>query len=322
MTLPEPTPRLTSPIAARAPGAFSEFHADDFDAARLAQRKGSLTVSLCLPAHNEAETIGDIVRSIRRNLIHDVPLVDEMIVIDDASTDRTAEIAAAAGATVLDSAQVLVEQGSRRGKGEALWKSVAAARGDLLVWIDADLTSFVPSFVTGLLGPLIADPSVMLVKGFYERPGGADETGGGRVTELVARPLLATWFLELTGIHQPLGGEYAARRTVLERVPFAGGYGVDIGLLIDIANGWGVETIAQVDLGVRGHRNRPLSELGPQAMAVLTTTLRRAGVDVPPQALLPVPGKASHLVDVADRPPLVEIEIAVSRGAPRHASGR
>ncbi|MEO9223686.1 MAG: glycosyltransferase [Acidimicrobiales bacterium] len=124
MTLPEPTPRLTSPIAARAPGAFSTSHADDFDAARLAQRKGSLTVSLCLPAHDEAETIGDIVRSIRRNLMHDVPLVDEMIVIDDASTDRTAEIATAAGATVLDSAQVLVEQGSRRGKGEALWKSV------------------------------------------------------------------------------------------------------------------------------------------------------------------------------------------------------
>jgi glucosyl-3-phosphoglycerate synthase len=283
------------------------FDASEFAAVELAAAKGTTTISVCLPAHDEAATIGDIVRAIRRDLVEAVELVDEVLVIDDASTDDTAAVAQAAGANVISTAQLLPELGVRRGKGEALWKSVAAAAGDLIVWLDADLAMFSSSFVTGLLGPLLTRPDTALVKGFYERPGGDDDTGGGRVTELVARPLLATWFPELSGIFQPLGGEYAASRHVLERVRFAGGYGVDIGLLIDIANGWGVDAIAQVDLGVRSHRNRPLEQLGPQALAVMTTALRRAGIDLPADPELVRPDGSRVAVDVSDRPPLAQL---------------
>ena len=302
---------MTASDAPASPGSpapsRSLFDASEFAAADLVDRKGSTTISVCLPAHDEAATVGTIVETIRRDLIERVRLVDEVLVIDDASTDATAAVAAAAGATVIASEAVLPEQGTRRGKGEALWKSVAAASGDLVVWLDADLSMFASSFVTGLVGPLLLRPELALVKGYYERPGGGDHTGGGRVTELVARPLLTTWFPELAGILQPLGGEYAGRREVFERVRFAGGYGVDIALLIDIANGWGVDAIAQVDLGVRSHRNRPLDQLGPQALAVMTAALRRAGIDVPPNPTLTRPDGSTVAVDVTDRPPLAQL---------------
>lgn len=283
--------------------------AADYSLATLLAQKGETTVSVCLPARDEAATVGPIVDSIVSHFgahaEHRVPLVDEVIVMDDDSTDATASIAGAAGAKVVRVAEVLPDAGSGRGKGNVLWKSVAASSGDIVVWIDADLRSFTPSYIVGLLGPLLADPDIALVKGFYERPEHAG-TGGGRTTELMARPLLATLFPHLSGIHQPLGGEYASRRAILEQVPFAQGYGVETGLLIDIADLVGVDRIAQVDLGVRSHRHRPLRSLSVQAMEVLHAALRRAdGVDaIALSTLLARPDGASIDAQVAERPPL------------------
>ncbi len=289
------------------------FHHRDFNAADLATRKqgSSLSsvssISVCLPARNEAPTVGAIVATIRRELVEAVPLVDEIVVIDDHSTDATAEVAAAAGARVVRAADVLPSYGDGHGKGEALWKSLHVAGGDLIVWCDADIREFEPRFVVGLIGPLLLHPHLAFVKGCYERPA-TGELGGGRVTELVARPLLSLLFPHLASIHQPLAGEYAGRRQVLEKLPFVQGYGVDIGLLIDVANLVGVEGIAQVDLGTRLHRNRSLEQLSPQAMAVMQTALRRAGTGLAPTAAsLRRPGCPPVEVDVADRPPLCEV---------------
>ena len=284
--------------------------AGDYSLTALCEKKGTTTISVCIPARDEAATIGAIVDSI---VTHFGPhadgchaLVDEVIVMDDRSTDATAEIAAAAGARVVSVNSVLPGAGVGSGKGNVLWKSVAASAGDIIVWIDADLRSFTPSYVLGLLGPLLDDPDVALVKGFYDRPeqGGV---GGGRTTELMARPLLATFFPELAEIRQPLGGEYASRRSILEQVPFAQGYGVEIGLLIDISRLVGVERIAQVDLGTRAHRNRPLKALSPQAMEVLHAALRRAGVADRERLsrVLARPDVAPVEVQTDERPPLL-----------------
>ena len=256
------------------------FSARDFDPRRLAARKEELgvTVSLCIPARDEAATIGRIVDIARRRLVEAVPLLDEILVIDDHSTDGTADVAAAAGAKVVHSAEVLPEAGPGTGKGDAIWKSLSASSGDLVAWVDGDITDFGPRFVTGLLGPLLTSPSVQFVKGFYRRPGGSVAGGGGRVTELVARPLIARLFPHLTGIVQPLAGEYAGRRPVLEALPIVCGWGVDLALVIDVVARHGLPALAQVDLGTRRHRHRPLDELSPQAMAILTTAFRRAGI--------------------------------------------
>lgn len=285
--------------------------AADFSLGALLARKGDTTVSVCLPARDEAATVGPIVDSIvshfGRRADGSESLVDEVIVMDDRSTDATAAVAAAAGATVIPVADVLPEAGAGSGKGNALWKSVAASTGDVIVWVDADLRSFTPSYVLGLVGPLLHDPDVALVKGFYDRPeqGGA---AGGRTTELMARPLLSTFFPELAHIRQPLGGEYAGRRTILERVPFAQGYGVETGLLIDIARLVGVDRIAQVDLGVRAHRHRPLRSLSPQAMEVLHAALRRSdAVDTTRlSTVFDRPDSARHAIQVDERPPLAD----------------
>ncbi|MEM8707045.1 MAG: glucosyl-3-phosphoglycerate synthase [Actinomycetota bacterium] len=281
------------------------FDAADFGLARLLEAKGTTTVSVCLPARNEAETVGSIVAGIRP--LERAGLVDEIIVMDDRSTDATAAIAGEAGARVISVPDVLPEAGTATGKGNVLWASVAASDGDVIVWVDADLRSFGPSYVTGLLGPLLTDPDVTLVKGFYDRPE-VDGVGGGRTTELMARPVLATFFPELSEIRQPLGGEYASRRSVLERLPFAQGYGVETGLLIDIARRWGVSRITQVDLGVRAHRHQPLSALSPQAMEVLHAAMRRAGVDAATLGrVLARPGTAPVEVRVDERPPLIDV---------------
>jgi glucosyl-3-phosphoglycerate synthase len=281
-------------------------HHHEFDAQRLADRRSGQTVSVCLPARNEADTVGAIVRTIRQRLMEDVALVDEVLVVDDHSTDRTAAIAAAEGARVIDAATVLPEYGEGHGKGEALWKSLYASTGDVVVWCDADVRGFGPHFVTGLLGPLLTTDAAF-VKGFYDRSGDGP-VGGGRVTELVARPLLTLLFPALAPIAQPLGGEYAGRREVLEQVPFVQGYGVEMGLLVDLATRFGVQAIAQVDLGERRHRNRPLDELAPQALAVLHTALRRAGVtEVGDVSTLHRHGQPAAEVTVAERPPLVEV---------------
>jgi glucosyl-3-phosphoglycerate synthase len=203
---------------------------------------------------------------------------------------------------------VLPELGPGAGKGEALWKSVAASAGDLIAWLDADITDFDARFVVGLLGPLLTTPELSFVKGFYDRPSDQGE-GGGRVTELVARPLVALLFPELASIVQPLAGEYAGRRGTLERLPFVQGYGVDLGLLIDLARTEGTEALAQVDLGTRRHRNRPLRDLGPQALAVMQTALRRAGTGLGTETLtLAPPGAPPVAVDVAERPPLSSVD--------------
>jgi glucosyl-3-phosphoglycerate synthase len=304
-------------VLTRVPGdapRTRSFHHREFDAAELAESKGSTTVSVCLPARNEAATVGDIVTSLRTELVEAVPLVDEVLVIDDHSDDRTAQVARRAGARVVSAADVLADHGEGHGKGEVLWKSVFESTGDLIVWCDADITDFGTRFVTGVLGPLLTEPEVGFVKGFYHRP--EEAGGGGRVTELVARPLLSMFFPELCDVIQPLSGEYGGRREVLEQVPFAQGYGVEAGLLIDVTRRFGIDAIAQVDLDVRHHRHRPLEQLAPQAMAVAQIILHRAGPElVDSTGTLLRPGRVPSDIDVSDRPPLVELSQYLSRSA-------
>jgi glucosyl-3-phosphoglycerate synthase len=267
-------------------------------AEELIAAKRGRTVSVVLPALNEEETVGAVVTAVRAA----GALVDEVVVLDGGCTDRTAERARAAGALVIDRETALPGVELRPGKGEVLWRSLAATSGDLIVFVDADLVDVGPEVVIGLLGPLLTVDGVALVKGFYRRPlriGSSEQgTGGGRVTELMARPLLARFAPWLSGIIQPLGGEYAATRELLESLPFAGGYGVEIGLLMDTVTSRGLDAIGQVDLGVRKHRNRNLTELGAMAQEVLATVLHRAGVD--PE---PVPVDLVQYEHRADPPP-------------------
>lgn len=280
----------------------------DVDLAELtaAKRRSGLTASVCLPARDEEATVGAIVTAVRRHLVEEAALVDEIVVVDDHSTDRTAVVAAEAGARVVDARTVLDHHGSGHGKGEALWKSLHASTGDLVAWVDADIVGFDHRFVVGLLAPLITDEEVDFVKGHYHRPE-SDGIGGGRVTELLARPLLAQFFPELAEIAQPLSGEYAGRRTLLERLPFVVGYGVDVALLVDAARAVGIDRIAQVDLGTRHHRNRTLDELGPQAFAVSQAILDRAGVRPAGPAILRRPGHAPLSLDLDERPPVASL---------------
>ena len=285
-----------------------KFAAAEFSAAALAARKGSATVSVCLPARNEEETVGAIVEVVRAELMDELGLVDELIVMDDHSADRTAAVAKDAGATVVACSDVLTHLGNQPGKGEALWKSLFASTGDIVVWCDSDVANFGPHFISGLLGPLLADESIGYCKGFYHRPVGADQRGGGRTTELVARPLIALLFPELGDIVQPLAGEYAGRREVLERVPFVQGYGVEMGLLIDVWRLAGYDAIAQVDLGTRLHRNRPLHELSSQATEVMQVALHRANRTLVNTAItLRRPGLGDTEITMQERPPLIEV---------------
>jgi glucosyl-3-phosphoglycerate synthase len=292
----------------------------DYDAASLVERKGAQRITVCLPARNEGETVAEIVGVIRDQLVERVPLVDELLVVDDHSTDDTAARAAAAGAVVVSAAASLPELAGAHGKGRALWRSVHESSGDIIVWCDADVTNFSPQFVVGLVGPLLFEPGLVYVKGFYRRPLGTGGDGGGRVTELVARPLLSLLHPTLTDVVQPLSGEYAGRRTVLEQVPFVAGYGVEIGLLIDLAARFGPDTMGQVDLGTRRHRNRPLVELGPQAMTIMQVALRRARPDVVGvEALLVRPELAPVLVSAEELPPLLSVGAYLQRHHPAAA---
>jgi len=246
----------------------------------LLSAKGSRTVSVVLPALDEAATVGGVVRSVLPLL---GSVVDECVVVDSGSTDDTVAVARAAGARVVRRDEVLPDLPPVPGKGEVLWRSLAATTGDVVVFLDSDLVDPDPGFVTALLGPILAIRGVHLVKGFYRRPLRleTDEygTGGGRVTELMARPLLAALRPELSGVIQPLGGEYAVTRRFAESVPFAAGYGVEIGLLLDAHSRFGLDGLAQVNLGVRKHRNRSLLALGVMARQILGTALSRCGAD-------------------------------------------
>lgn len=277
------------------------------DSARsLAELKRGTTVSVCLPARNEETTVGRIVAAIRAGLMAPgVDLIDELIVMDDGSVDGTARVAADAGASVVRVSEVAPERPAGRGKGNVLWRSLTASTGDLIVWCDADLTSFTPSYITRLVAPFLADPQVQLVKGFYERvPDGAGN-GGGRTTELVARPLLSLFFPGLATVRQPLGGEYAIRRSLAERLPFVEGYGVEVGLLIDTLRLVGIDAIAQVDLGVRTHRHHPLAHLAGQAAEITAVILGRANVALP-EPLPPLLGAsgASRPIEISEQRPL------------------
>ena len=259
--------------------AGRKWHRSVWTTAELEAAKRGRTISVVLPALNEAATVGPVIETI-------VPmlggLVDELIVLDSGSTDDTESRALAAGARVVHREEALPQIPPQPGKGEALWRSLAATTGDFIVFIDSDLINPDPMFVPRLVGPLLTADGIHLVRGFYRRPlkvGDAeDANGGGRVTELVARPLLAALRPELGYVLQPLGGEYAGTRELLTSVPFAPGYGVEIGLLVDTYDRYGLDAIAQVNLGVRTHRNRPLSELGPMSRQIIATLLTRCGI--------------------------------------------
>jgi glucosyl-3-phosphoglycerate synthase len=244
-----------------------------------AKQRLGVTISVVIPARNEQRTISGVVGSIAAALVTRVPLVDELIVMDSDSTDDTGEAAARAGAAVYRTAEVLPPAGSFPGKGEALWKSLLVSKGDLIVFIDADLTRWGPHFVTGLLGPLLADDHVQLVKGFYTRVftdnDGSASAEGGRVTELVARPLISLWWPELAGVVQPLAGEWAARRTLMESLAIPVGYGVELATLMDTVSAHGLDAVAQVDLGSRGHRHQANHDLALMAAELLLVAERR-----------------------------------------------
>lgn len=259
--------------------ADHSWHRPPWTVAELQAAKRGRTVSVVLPALNEAETVGAVIDTITPMV---GGLVDELIVLDSGSTDDTEARARAAGARVVHREDVLPEIAPQPGKGEALWRSLAATSGDIVVFIDSDLIDADPLFVPRLVGPMLTAEGIHLVRGFYRRPlklgAGEEANGGGRVTELVARPLLAALRPELGCVLQPLGGEYAGTRELLTSVPFAPGYGVEIGILIDTYDRFGLDAIAQVNLGVRTHRNRPLSELGPMSRQIVATLLTRCGV--------------------------------------------
>lgn len=263
------SPRVSNWLARRSS------RATDWTAEQLLAMKGTTTISVVIPARNEEATVGDIVGTLRAQLVEHVALLDEVLVVDSRSDDTTAEVARAAGASVVAEQDVLPELPPMRGKGEALWKGVAASRGDIVVFVDGDLHDFTADYVTGLLGPLLSDPAVAYVKGFYHRPlvngSSVQEDGGGRVTELVARPLLNMHWPELAGFVQPLAGEYAGRRGVLEKIPFVAHYGVEIGHLIDLVELVGLDALAQVDLGHRKHRHQTLHGLGQMAGQIMLT---------------------------------------------------
>ncbi|MFR9801762.1 glucosyl-3-phosphoglycerate synthase [Pseudonocardia sp. RS010] len=289
----------------------------DWTVEDLIAAKRGRKVSVVLPALNEEATIGAIVAGIRPFTEGDRPLVDDLLVMDSGSTDDTIALARDNGARVALRTDVVPHLEPVPGKGEVLWRSLAATDGDVICFIDSDLVDFDPGFVPSLLGPLLLADGVHLVKGFYRRPlrlevsdAGALDHGGGRVTELVARPLLSALRPELAGIVQPLGGEYAGTRELLESVPFATSYGVEIGLLLDTVSGFGLDAIAQVNLGVRKHRNRNLMDLGVMSRQITATALRRSGLPDTGAALtqfVQVGGEwvpNSRELDPTERPPM------------------
>ncbi|WP_327296818.1 MULTISPECIES: glucosyl-3-phosphoglycerate synthase [unclassified Streptomyces] len=294
---------------------------------RLIAAKRGTRVSVVLPALNEEATVGAIVATIRRELMDalPVPLVDELVVIDSGSTDRTAAAAAAAGARVVHRDEILPRIPAVPGKGEVLWRSLLVTGGDIVCFVDADLREFSADFVSGIVGPLLTDPDVQFVKAMYDRPLGETAGQGGRVTELVARPLLNLHWPQLAGFVQPLGGEYAVRRSLLEQLPFPVGYGVELGLLVDALHTVGLDALAQVDVGSRKHRHQDGLALGRMAAAIYRTAQLRLsrGQLVRPELTQFERGAEgsgfvprTHAVDTEERPPMRSVgEYAARRAA-------
>lgn len=309
-------------------GEFSDLH-------RLMEmkRQQGVTISVGLPALNEEETIGAVISVLKKALMEDVPLIDEIVVIDSHSTDRTREIAAELGVPVYIHQEVLPEVGPpRNGKGEALWKSLHVLKGDIIAWVDTDVANMEPQFVYGLIGPLLREPRIGFVKGYYHRPirieRNLQHEGGGRVTELTARPLINLFFPLLSGLVQPLAGEYAGRRSVLEQLPFFSGYGVEVGMLIDMLERFGLDSIGQVNLENRVHRNRSLSDLSLTAFAIvqviLTRLERREHITLLEEvnsSMKLIRFERDHLslevrnIRDTERPPMIEVEAYLKRGS-------
>ena len=284
------------------------FHHSEFDLRRLLEHKTE-PITVVLPACEVADTIGEIVERLRGL----DPLIDQVLVVDAASRDGTGEIAARAGAEVHQEADLMPEFGQVLGKGDAMWRALSVARGDLVAYLDSDTRDFSPHFALGLLGPLICEPELRFVKGFfrrpYRRPDGTElPADGGRVTELTARPLLSAFFPELAAFVQPLAGEVAARRTLFERIPFASGYAIETATLLHARDALGgTDGMAQVDLDVRLNRHQSLRDLGPMAYAVLSVIVERLHAEgrlldehAPP--LQTADGGLVH-VEIVERPP-------------------
>ena len=289
----------------------------------LKQKKG-LSISLAFPTLNEEATIGKEILVIKTELMDRYPLVDEIVVIDSSSQDKTRDIAKRFGAQVYESKAILASYGSYKGKGENLWKSLYVLKGDIIVWVDADISNISPKFVYALVGPLLEYDSIGYVKAFYERPmqsaKGIMPSGGGRVTEILVRPLFSLYYPELAYFIQPLSGEYAGRRTILERLSFSVGYGVELGHLLDLYHEYGMGIFAQVDLDIRVHRNQTTEALGKMAYGILRTFFNRAQRygeaqilrDLHPYHLtLQVEGDQHriqrHEIPSTERPPMIEI---------------
>jgi len=301
----------------------------DWPAERLLDWKeaSATRISVVIPARDEEATVGSVVSVVLDELVLEAPLVDELVVMDSDSLDGTAEVAAQAGATVYRCRDVAPSLGTYPGKGEALWKSLLVTTGDILVFVDADLTRWGSHFITGLLGPLLSpDESVSLVKACYDRLGdgtAVSVAGGGRVTELVARPILNMWWPSLAGVAQPLSGEWAARRSLLEELPFPVGYGVELAVLIDTAQRHGVDAIAQVDLGDRAHSHQPDADLAVMAAELmLVAERRRFGAEVAAKPVLTQFAREDgelrmrhRAVPFAERPPARSARVPVSEGA-------
>lgn len=295
-------------------------HHGAFAAAVVAATRGC-TISVCLPARNEALTIGTVLERLLPLVQRGI--VDEVVVVDD-SKDGTGDIARRLGATVYDQSSLMPQFGPVRGKGDAMWRALSVLTGDVVCFLDADTRDFSERLAIGLIGPLVHGDQLEFVKGFYRRPlqlpdGTRLPEGGGRVTELLARPLLNRFHPELAGFVQPLAGEIAARRDLLDQLPFALGYGVDIALLIDASERVGIDRLAQVDLGIRQNRHQPLADLGPMAAAVLaavTTRLQRAGRLEPSSETFlrpdPEAGLREDSAAQAERPPMASLHGSVA----------
>jgi glucosyl-3-phosphoglycerate synthase len=291
-----------------------------------------LKISLAFPTLNEEATVGESIEIIKEILFDDHPLLDEIVVIDSGSTDRTLEVGAEAGAKVFSSSEILPQLEWHRGKGENLWKSLYVLEGDIIVWLDADIKNIHPKFVYGLVGPLLKHDQLQFVKAYYQRPihlGGEEhEYGGGRVTEILVRPLFSLFFPELAQLYQPCSGECAGRRKLLESLPFAAGYGIETGMLIDIYKRYGPEVMAQTNLDLRIHRNQPASALGKMGFEILHAFLKRLRdlglvelekelsesyrkLDMGPDLY----SLKEEMVQIHERPPILEIPEYLARGS-------